>query len=70
MNSTYLIATSIGELFTMIVAVGGLLTAIWKRGQNEGRITEILSHLEVAQADHEARIRALEHGKLLSTFKN
>lgn len=66
MNSTYLVATSIGELFTMIVAVGGLITAIWRRGQNEGRITEILSHLEVAQADHEARIRTLEHGIHLS----
>ena len=66
MNSTYLVATSIGELFTMVVAVGGLITAIWRRGQYDGRITEILSHLEVAQADHEARIRTLEHGIHLS----
>ena len=62
MNTTYVIATGIGELVTMMVAVGGLLTAIWKRGKNEGRLTEILSHMETMSADHEARIRVLEHG--------
>lgn len=61
MNSGYLIATSVGEVFTMLIAVGGLVTAIWRRGQNEGRITEILSHLETMTADHESRLRALEH---------
>lgn len=61
MNSGYLIATSVGEVFTMLIAVGGLVTAIWRRGQNEGRITEILSHLETMTADHESRLRVLEH---------
>lgn len=54
------IVSIIGSMMAVAVSVAGLLAAIFKRGENEGRLTEILSQLTAMTADHEARLRALE----------
>ena len=50
----------VASMVAVFVALGGVVVALYKRGQNEGRIAEILSHLNYMATDHEARIRALE----------
>jgi hypothetical protein len=44
----------------MVTAVITMVATAYKRGQHEGRVTEILSRLAALGADHEARLRALE----------
>jgi hypothetical protein len=56
------IFTMIGSMVAVFVAFAALLAALYRRGQNEGRMTEILSHLTAMGHDHEARLRALEKG--------
>jgi hypothetical protein len=58
-----IIVAIIALCFTAVVAVGGLLAALFRRGMNEGRLTEILSTLQTIVSDHEARIRVLEHAQ-------
>ena len=58
--SSVLVATLITSMVAVVVAVAGLLAAIFRRGQNEGRLTEILSELRRITSDHESRIRILE----------
>lgn len=57
-------AASAGALISaalaLFVAVASSVTTVYKRGQNEGRLTEILSQLTTMNADHEARLRTLE----------
>lgn len=50
----------VASMFSVAVAVAGLLAALFKRGINEGRLTEILSNLQSIVHDHEMRLRELE----------
>lgn len=60
MNATYAVVTVIASMVTVLIAVAGLLVALFRRGINEGRLAEILSNLQSLTTDHEARIRVLE----------
>lgn len=62
MNAVALIS-ALASLAALLVAVAAIFTAVYKRGQNEGRLTEILSHLTQMGTDHEARLRALEQAR-------
>jgi hypothetical protein len=53
-------AAVISAAIALLVAVASSVTILYKRGQNEGRLTEILSQLTTMSADHEARLRVLE----------
>jgi len=58
--NTVAIFTMIGSMAAVLVAFTALLAALYRRGQNEGRLTEILSQLTAMTHDHETRLRALE----------
>lgn len=58
-----LILTAVMASIAVLVAIGGLLVGLFKRGVNEGRLTEILSTLQKIDSDHEIRIRVLEHAE-------
>ena len=53
-------AAVLSAAIALLVAVTSSVTTLYKRGQNEGRLTEILSQLTTMSADHESRLRALE----------
>jgi hypothetical protein len=53
--------SAMSSVVAVLVAVCALFAALYKRGQSEGRQTEIMSQLAALGADHEARLRALEH---------
>lgn len=53
-------AAVLSAAIALLVAVTSSVTTLYKRGQNEGRLTEILSQLTMMSADHEARLRVLE----------
>jgi hypothetical protein len=59
MNATVAasVAASCVAVFT---AMAAMFAAVYKRGQHEGRVTEILSRLTAMAADHEIRLRILE----------
>ena len=57
-NALYI--TLIADVVTIMVAVGGLLVALFKKGYNDGRLAEILSNLQSITTDLEARMRVLE----------
>jgi hypothetical protein len=59
-----IVATLVMACVAMIVAVTSALIGVYKRGQNEGRLTEILSQLTAMSADHEARLRTLEKSRV------
>ena len=61
--NTVAIFTMIGSMVAVVVAIAALLAALYKRGQNEGRMTEILSQLTTMAQDHETRLRTLERVK-------
>lgn len=46
----------------VLASTGAMVASVWKRGQSEGRQTEIMSQLASLGADHEARLRVLERG--------
>lgn len=52
--------TAISAIVAVVVAIVGLLVALYHRGQSEGRLMEILSQLTKIDQDHETRIRSLE----------
>jgi signal transduction histidine kinase len=54
------IFTAMAAVISVLVAVSGLLVALYHRGQAEGRLMEILSQLTKIDQDHESRIRTLE----------
>ena len=56
------VAALFGSGLALLTAVTSTVALLYKRGANEGRITEILSQLTAMGADHEARLRALEKG--------
>jgi hypothetical protein len=56
-----IIASIAASCVAILVAVAAIFTAMFRRGINEGRQTEIMSQLTALGADHEARLRALEH---------
>lgn len=58
--SAIVIFTIVSSMVAVLVAMAGLLVSILKRGQNEGRLMEILSSLKMMMVDHETRIRSLE----------
>lgn len=45
----------------VITLMAGFIVSLFRRGLNEGRLTEILSTLQTIASDHESRIRTLEH---------
>lgn len=51
---------SVSSAVAVLVAVCALFAALFKRGQSEGRQTEILSQLAALGSDHETRLRTLE----------
>ena len=51
------------SVVAVLVAVCALFAALYKRGMNEGRQTEIMSQLTALGTDHEARIRTLEQAQ-------
>jgi hypothetical protein len=60
------LASAIGSSVAVLTAVAAMFASIYKRGLNEGRVTEILSRLTTEAADHEARLRALESARTLT----
>jgi hypothetical protein len=54
------IVTMLGSCVAVLTAAAAMLASVYRRGQHEGRVTEILSRLTAIAADHEARLRALE----------
>lgn len=52
--------TAAAACVAVLVAISGLLIALYHRGQAEGRLMEILSQLTKIDQDHETRIRSLE----------
>lgn len=58
--SAVVIISLVAALVAVLTSVGGLLTALYRRGQSEGRAVEIMSQLTAITQDHETRIRVLE----------
>ena len=54
------VASAMGSSVAVLTAVAAMFASIYRRGLNEGRVTEILSRLTAIAADHEARLRVLE----------
>jgi hypothetical protein len=53
-------ASVVASGVAVFTAVAAMFAAVYKRGQHEGRLAEILSRLTAMAADHEARLRVLE----------
>jgi hypothetical protein len=54
------VASVVASCVAVFTAVAAMFAAVYKRGQHEGRVAEILSRLTAMAADHEARLRILE----------
>lgn len=61
--NTVVLLSALGSIASLLVAVAAIFTAVYKRGQQEGRVTEILSQLTTMMADHETRLRTLEKAR-------
>lgn len=59
-NNAIVFISIAANVVTVLLAIGGVYAALFKRGVNEGRTIEILSILQTQGTDHEARIRVLE----------
>src|SRR5262249_2354034 len=60
MSAAAAIVTMLSSSVAVLTAAAAMLASAYKRGQHEGRVTEILSRLAAIAADHETRLRALE----------
>lgn len=59
MDATVVAAVA-ASCVAVLTAMAAMFAAVYKRGQHDGRVTEILSRLAVMAGDHEIRLRILE----------